>query len=664
LSGELIRASLRRSGRDQGPLLNAITRPVELARVRSLTAKMTAVLNRANRWGDMDQGSWDLLRQHGQLLFDEVLPADLKTSLRETAGADLVLVLDEALVFVPWELMHTGRGFLGLEMAVGRIVRSEERVLGGPRPVPDGPWRMLILCDPRGDLMGSYYEGVMLRDELDDARGHLAIDMRSSEIGVEDAKRLVREYDILHYAGHAELHADRPDQSGWLLADGLLTPAAVIDLAGGAAFPRLVFSNACRSGQLAGPLISGPEAELTFSIANAFLLSGVRHYVGTLWDVPDEPACHFSLSFYASLVAGRSLGSALQDARSALRARYGEDTVLWASWVLYGDPSVPCFEARPVTEGSERLPSAMTPPPRDPEASTAPEPRAAVTRIRGSLAPAIGLAPPEEGAGLGTFLLRLGLGLLVAALTAWVVILAMPSRYDGSDGGAGIMPRETVSVRVPEVATAPRVGSFDPPPPAAPAPAPAPLPAAAPVADPELAVWVLRGDDPAKDAELLSGAELLLHSWEHFQVRLRAPDGYAAVWHVESQGKVTRLWPPETDRDPTAAVDGADWVSLPTEATWYYLDDRRGQEAFLLGHAQDPAAGAELLQRLKPVERALVRVRRARALRSEEMVLRGIGGEAQARGPGAAEEEAILASLFRLLEESYDRVIITEVRHQ
>jgi len=669
-SGEL-RATVTHSGPSLSPVQTWAARPVDLDDVRAQYGRVTAVLNRANRWGDMDQGSRDLLRQRGRLLFDTVFPGTIKDLLRQLGGGELTLVLDEALVFLPWELMHSGGGFLGLDWAIGRVVRTPRAVVGGARPEPSEAWRMLVLCDPRGDLMGSYYEGITLRDELDRERAHLAIDLRSSEVGVGEVKQLIREYDLIHYAGHAEIHPGRPADSGWLLSDGVLCPNDLLDLAGGPSFPRIVFSNACRSGRVDGPLVPSDHGEAIYSVANAFLLSGVHHYIGTLWDVPDEPACHFALAFYEALSHGAPLGAAARDARQALCQRYGGDTVLWASYVLYGDPSVRSFSPEVREEGvSERVAVLSPPEPLEIQAPApaarptgAPKPRPAATRIRGG---AVTDRANQDFAGD----LAEGLAGHVRRVWTWLaLLLVIPVGLAILDSALtrvdapGVTDGPYVRDRGVETYEVPRDPSGD----QAPLPPLHPTVAAVDDGGPSLELKVV-AQRPNADGdfheETIAG-EATLHSWDNFQIRFKTDrPGQVALWHVESQGSIQRVFPAEGD---AARVQADQWIALPEQGRWFYLDDQRGEERFILGWTSGPAPAVATLEgELAGLSDTLADARRPAPVDPNAgLNLRGLGGT-RAPQPGAkrSDEATLMTAIDGVFSAHYDVVRAVEFKHR
>ena len=61
--------------------------------------------------------------------------------------------------------------------------------------------------------------------------------------------------------------------------------------------------------------------------------------MGTFWEVLDEPSSRFALEFYKQLISGNTIGEAIRQARLTLIKEYGEETIVWGSYLLYGDPT-------------------------------------------------------------------------------------------------------------------------------------------------------------------------------------------------------------------------------------------------------------------------------------------------------------------------------------
>jgi len=207
---------------------------------------------------------------------------------------------------------------------------------------------MLIITDPRGDLPAAYEEGNRIRESL--RQQAVNITLVSSEVSVDYLKKKMLQFDLIHYAGHADYDVDDPSASGWILEDGKFTALDIRKLSGVNPLPGLVFSNACQSGATEewqkGALKGASEEEKIYGLANAFLLSGVQHYVGTFWKVLDKPSTSFAIEFYRQLFAGQSIGQAMRSSRLALKEHYGRENILWASYLLYGDPTARYFESQ------------------------------------------------------------------------------------------------------------------------------------------------------------------------------------------------------------------------------------------------------------------------------------------------------------------------------
>lgn len=307
------------------------------AQVRQAVDRIAALLDVGDAEGRIASRELEELANLGQLLYRLLLPAQTREKLAQSTAAELMLVIDDQLVEIPWELLHDGRDYLSLRFGIGRTVRTPQPVaLGQPREARS-PLRVVIVADPRGDLPDSRREGVQLSAQLG---RHPELRVVTPGPGVTRQEFLTHftTCDLLHFAGHAEYDRATPAASSFLLSDGPLSATELVQLTNAAGSPRLIFLNACQSGQT--PDWRASElATRVFGLANAILLTGVKHYLGTIRRLPDRAGFHYALELYRQLGAGQSVGVAVREARRAVVKRHGKTSLTWASYVLYGDPA-------------------------------------------------------------------------------------------------------------------------------------------------------------------------------------------------------------------------------------------------------------------------------------------------------------------------------------
>jgi class 3 adenylate cyclase/CHAT domain-containing protein/tetratricopeptide (TPR) repeat protein len=314
--------------------------PVPRERIGGLCREIVETLNTVNRRGRLTREVLIKLREVGQLFCDELFTPEVKEKVRKAESDHLILQLDDQLVHIPWELIHDGQQFLCQKFNMGRLVKTRQTVLGTRARSLGRPFKMLVLVDPRGDLEGAYREGTELRDFMDRFKDNVSVTFRSSDITADFIRQKIRNFDLIHFAGHAEYHPENPADSGWRLSDGIFSARDITKLSGTAAMPALVFSNACQTARTEEWRIKEEFQEEIFGLANAFILSGVKHYIGTFWEILDEPSSHFALECYRhALSGGMTVGEAVRQARLSLIKDYGEETIVWASYLLYGDPT-------------------------------------------------------------------------------------------------------------------------------------------------------------------------------------------------------------------------------------------------------------------------------------------------------------------------------------
>jgi class 3 adenylate cyclase/tetratricopeptide (TPR) repeat protein len=313
--------------------------PFSIDMIQAKCSEMVDTLNKANRKGLVSREILIKLREIGQVLHDELFSLNVKEKIRKTQADYLNLKIDDQLVHLPWELLNDGRQFLCQRFNMGRSVKTRQNLIGVRTRLLARPLRMMILSDPENDLKGAYTEGTLIRDYMDQNKDLINASLRSGNISLDLVRDKMRNFDIVHFAGHAEYNQQNPGNSGWRLTGGSLRARDIIKMTGTTAMPALIFSNACQSARTEEWLLKLRFAAEIFGLANAFLLAGVKHYVGTFWEISDEPCSRFALNFYQNLFSDMTIGEAIRNSRLELIREFGEENIVWASYVLYGDPT-------------------------------------------------------------------------------------------------------------------------------------------------------------------------------------------------------------------------------------------------------------------------------------------------------------------------------------
>ncbi len=314
--------------------------------ISELCSDIFNIFGRTDPQGRVTDKCIEELRKSAILLYDQIFTRQIKDEIRKTQATHLIFYIDEGLVHIPWELLHDGTNYLSLRFAVGRIVLTSREISSEGKRDITSKLKMLAICDPTGDLKSAYEEGIAIRNQLDRVRKKVHVDLRTSDVTVKYTMKNMREYDAFHFAGHAKYSPEDPSKSGWVLKDGDLTAEKVATLSGSASMPLVVFANACSSGETEAWQIEPAQENRIYGLANAFLLAGVRHYIGTFWKVLDKASLDFAKEFYRAVTRGSSIGEALRLARLRSIETRGETSLIWASYMLYGDPEENLFPAQ------------------------------------------------------------------------------------------------------------------------------------------------------------------------------------------------------------------------------------------------------------------------------------------------------------------------------
>ncbi len=282
----------------------------------------------------------EALKKFGHVLFLQMIPEKVQEILR-----NLTITMDfglhESLVGYPWELLHDGTNFLCLKIPLGRFVSSADLAHSFKyieRGKRNGV-KLLLIVDPDGSLPGARAEGEALKNALSNIAG---VDIKLLAGAQADKTEVLTElaggYDFIHYSGHAVFDSEHPDNSGLLLADGILKAYTLSSAVKGTP-PILAFINACEAGRQENWSKGETKYENQVAgLASAFLVNGIN-FIGPYWPVYDDAALTFSVNFYTSVLAGVSLGESVRRAKNLIFTKFKGEEIAWASYSFYGDPS-------------------------------------------------------------------------------------------------------------------------------------------------------------------------------------------------------------------------------------------------------------------------------------------------------------------------------------
>ncbi|MEI6632152.1 MAG: CHAT domain-containing protein, partial [bacterium] len=348
--GSALQMSVFEQGEISQTLRHYSTLAVSWQDIDNLCQEIVSVLSKIDKGGKLAAGLIERLEKAGQLLWDQLLAKSVKDRLKSTIIKDLILSLDEELIGIPWELLYDGKEFLSLKFNLGRLIHTKEQLSPTQYRSQGSALKILILANPTGDLKSAYSEGLYIKNRFDRKRKEVVVDFKSTSIDSLYIKKNLRDYDIVHFAGHCEYDNQNPGNTGWVLNDSRFSSQDILALGQAVPLPTLIFSNACYSAKGNPSLIDGSCQEKNYSLASAFLFSGVKHYIGTIWKIEDPLSLAFANEFYTQLTNGSSVGVSLRLARLKLIKEYGIASISWAGYILYGDPGFTFFQSKEKTK--------------------------------------------------------------------------------------------------------------------------------------------------------------------------------------------------------------------------------------------------------------------------------------------------------------------------
>jgi hypothetical protein len=244
----------------------------------------------------------ETLEEIGAAIYSMFIPEDLSEIFQTR-----FLLLEMEDTEIPWELMYSDT-FFALKYAISRRIVTTESVITRKKLIPGK--KALVICDPTDTLEDARPECEIVYERLN-RKMDVVFLYGKGTTKVKLANHLAQGYDIIHFAGHVD--------KGIVVSDGTMSFDEVKECIVGT---PVVFVNGCRSEEL----------------ARSFLIGGAIAYVGMVHPVHDKWAAEIAVDFY-DLCFQYRVGEALRRAR----LNNVEKNIIWASLIMYGDPTMKLF---------------------------------------------------------------------------------------------------------------------------------------------------------------------------------------------------------------------------------------------------------------------------------------------------------------------------------
>ncbi|MGH9774213.1 MAG: CHAT domain-containing protein [Candidatus Acidiferrales bacterium] len=239
------------------------------------------------------------------------------------------------------EMQPSRRAFLG----VGDVPYQNQGKVSAKVDKPTGVKQRLLrgLSDTFGS---SLYDLPKTREEVIEVNeivgkdGVVLLGADATETAFKSAP--LDDFKIIHIAAHGFADTQFPERSGLVLGvdpsshdDGLLQVREIIRLRFNA---DLVTLSACNTG--IGKL-QGEEG--VTNLVEAFLVSGAKAVVASLWSADDTYTLALMERFYTHIAEGQDKAAALRQAKLDLLVKYGKQVppYYWGAFVLVGDGGSP-----------------------------------------------------------------------------------------------------------------------------------------------------------------------------------------------------------------------------------------------------------------------------------------------------------------------------------
>jgi hypothetical protein len=251
----------------------------------------------------------------GKNITKELVPPEIAKVLSASDAKTLILDVDSAAAGMPWDLALLEDGqIVGRKFLVSRNLRSPDLSPYSHKKIGN---HFLIVGNPDGSLPEASQEANNLKT-IFDPFGSVSLIVES--VHQEELLSAIHSSDVFHYAGHSGM-------KGFQLGEGFfVSPSTIKSLP---RTPYFVFLNSCDAAASEGWSAEHPN------LVRAFLEAGSHVVIAPRAAIPSKHARLFAEEIYLNIIQrGFDVGQSLTRASKT----FGDNHLLWESFVIYGNP--------------------------------------------------------------------------------------------------------------------------------------------------------------------------------------------------------------------------------------------------------------------------------------------------------------------------------------
>jgi class 3 adenylate cyclase/TolB-like protein len=264
----------------------------------------------------------DDFKKEGEKIYNELFSISINEIFKNSDLKYLVIDTDNNFSFLPFELLYDGKEFLGLKYPIFRLIDHFKKV--------EPEYSYFTFVDYSLDKEVAQEKEFSIINKIFEESNLSIYSPKKEYAELNDLRKVLsgvtKKSSHLHFAFHNLFSINFDDIK---LKD---TSINYKDILKDNHKLRYIIANSCKTVPLLTKFIDRENNFLSF-LNNAEL----KLFLGNFFNIYDEVGLYFSEIFYNYMLKGYSYPEAVFKSKLKLKDKYGEDSLIWASYAIFAD---------------------------------------------------------------------------------------------------------------------------------------------------------------------------------------------------------------------------------------------------------------------------------------------------------------------------------------